>query len=35
MTKRKQLKQTIQTIITKNNKNDDERSLSCAFDKSI
>ena len=35
MTKRKRLKQTIQITIIKDNKNDNERSLSYAFDKSI
>ena len=35
MTKRRRLKQAIRTTITKNNENDDERSLSCAFNKSI
>ena len=35
MTKRRRLKQAIQTTIIKNNENDDEKSLSCAFDKSI
>ena len=34
MTKWKRLRQTIRTIITKNNENDDEKSLSCASDKS-
>ena len=35
MTKRRRLKQAIQTTITKDNKNDDEKSLFCAFNKLI
>ena len=35
MTKRKRLKQAIRTTITKDNENDDERSLFCAFNKLI
>ena len=35
MTKRKRLKQAIQTTITKDNENDDKKSLSCAFNKSV
>ena len=35
ITKRKRLRQTIQTIITKNNKNNDKRLLFYAFNKSI
>ena len=35
MTKRKRLKQAIRTTIMKNNENDDEKLLFCAFDKLI
>ena len=35
MIKRKRLKQAIRITIRKNNENDNEKSLFCAFDKSV